>query len=134
VAGNELAPVVSNPGSKQLQHCDGRGVTSHISRSNPKRYLASSEAKEIENEASNYCRTGRSGHNDSSSQSDVDATKKYAWGENVGWTNWRDAGNPAGVQGARVHATFLSGFVWTENGASSTSETARRPVAAYMKT
>src|SRR5262245_10476781 len=50
-----------------------------------------------------------------SGQSDVDSTSKFAFGENIGWTNWRDAGSPAGSQGARVHDSFLSGFVWGEN-------------------
>jgi hypothetical protein len=48
-------------------------------------------------------------------QSSVDATNKHAWGENIGWTNWRDAGSPAGAQGVVVHATYLSGFAWAEN-------------------
>src|SRR5262245_44618934 len=48
-------------------------------------------------------------------QSDVDATNKLAFGENIGWTNWRDAGSPSGTQGVQVHETFLSGFVWGEN-------------------
>lgn len=47
--------------------------------------------------------------------SDIDATNKYAWSENTGWTNWRDAGSPAGQQGIRIHGTFLSGFAWSEN-------------------
>lgn len=46
-------------------------------------------------------------------QSNLSATDKYAWGENVGWLNWRDAdGALAGVQ---IHPTFLSGHVWGEN-------------------
>jgi hypothetical protein len=44
----------------------------------------------------------------------IDPAHAYAWGENVGWTNWRDAGEPPGSEGVRVHATFLSGFVWGE--------------------
>jgi hypothetical protein len=48
-------------------------------------------------------------------QSNVDPTDKLAWGENVGWLNWRDAGNPAGAQGVRVHNSYLSGFIWAEN-------------------
>jgi len=44
----------------------------------------------------------------------IDPAHSYAWGENIGWTNWRDAGDPAGSQGVRVHATFLSGFIWGE--------------------
>ncbi len=39
---------------------------------------------------------------------------KYAWQENVGWTNWRDANG--GAQGVFIGAgQFLSGFVWAEN-------------------
>jgi len=45
--------------------------------------------------------------------STIDPTDKFAWGENIGWTNWRDANG--GVQGARVEETFLEGFVWGEN-------------------
>ena len=48
-------------------------------------------------------------------ESDVSASRKYAWGENIGFMNWRDAGAPAASAGARLHATFLSGFVWGEN-------------------
>lgn len=47
--------------------------------------------------------------------SNISATDKWSWGENVGWMNWRDAGSPQGSQGAVIHATFLSGFVWGEN-------------------
>ncbi len=43
----------------------------------------------------------------------VDATNKFAWTENCGWLNWRDANG--GTQGAVLHATYLSGFVWGEN-------------------
>ncbi len=45
----------------------------------------------------------------------IDATHKYTWSENCGWMNWRDAGSPAGAQGAVINPTFLSGFVWMEN-------------------
>ena len=48
-------------------------------------------------------------------QTNVTAANKFAWQENCGWTNWRDAGSPVGTQGARIGATFLSGFVWGEN-------------------
>src|SRR5262245_42692796 len=48
-------------------------------------------------------------------QSDIDPVHKNAWGENIGWTNWRDSGNPPGQQGVQVHETFLSGLVWAEN-------------------
>ncbi len=48
-------------------------------------------------------------------QTNIDPVHKFSWQENCGWMNWRDAGSPAGSQGARVHATFLSGHVWGEN-------------------
>jgi hypothetical protein len=48
-------------------------------------------------------------------QSNIDETNKFAWGENIGWLNFRDAGSPAGNQGANVGPRFLSGFVWSEN-------------------
>ena len=47
--------------------------------------------------------------------SNIDATNKFSWGENIGWMNWRDAGNPATSQGVVVRPSFLSGFVWGEN-------------------
>ncbi len=46
-------------------------------------------------------------------QSNIDPTNKHAWGENVGWTNWRGAATPG--QGVVVGGTFLGGFVWAEN-------------------
>jgi hypothetical protein len=48
-------------------------------------------------------------------QTNVDPAHKFAWGENTGWTNWHDAGDPDGAQGVHVANTFLSGFVWAEN-------------------
>ena len=48
-------------------------------------------------------------------QSDVDPVNKYAWGENVGFLNFRDAGDPAASKGVRLHNRFLSGYVWGEN-------------------
>ena len=48
-------------------------------------------------------------------QTNIDATNKFAWCENIGWTNWRDAGSPTGAQGALIAGSFLSGFVWSEN-------------------
>lgn len=49
-------------------------------------------------------------------QSNIDPiTRKYAWSENGGHTNWRDAGIPAGNQGVNVGGYFLSGFIWGEN-------------------
>ncbi|MFQ5424056.1 MAG: hypothetical protein ACE5F9_08750 [Phycisphaerae bacterium] len=46
-------------------------------------------------------------------QSNVDSTNKFAWGENIGWANWLDAG--AGADGVLVGPTFMSGFIWGEN-------------------
>jgi hypothetical protein len=48
-------------------------------------------------------------------QSDIDPGNKFAWGENIGWTNWNDAGDPAGSDGVIIRETFLGGFVWGEN-------------------
>lgn len=45
--------------------------------------------------------------------SNVHPLHPYAWGEGIGWLNWRDANG--GADGVCVHATFLSGFVWAEN-------------------
>ena len=46
-------------------------------------------------------------------QFSIDPAHKFAWGENIGWTNWADANG--GDQAVRLHATFLSGFIWAEN-------------------
>ncbi|MCG8405372.1 MAG: hypothetical protein MI923_09260 [Phycisphaerales bacterium] len=46
-------------------------------------------------------------------QSNVDATNKFGWGENMGWTNWRDAGGT--TAGVNVGSTVMGGFVWGEN-------------------
>ena len=40
-------------------------------------------------------------------------TDKFAWQENVGWTNWADAGN--GLEAACLDNDHLEGFVWGEN-------------------
>jgi hypothetical protein len=48
-------------------------------------------------------------------QSNVDPAHQFSWQENTGWVNWRDSGTPAGAQGVRAAATFLSGFAWGEN-------------------
>jgi hypothetical protein len=48
-------------------------------------------------------------------QSNIDTTNKFAWQENCGWMNWRDAGSPIASQGVVVGASFLSGFAWGEN-------------------
>lgn len=46
-------------------------------------------------------------------QSNVDPAHKFAWQENCGWLDWRDA--DGSVQGVRVDALILSGFIWAEN-------------------
>jgi hypothetical protein len=47
-------------------------------------------------------------------QSDIDPDHKFAWGENIGWTNWQhDRPNPG--DGVVISATYLSGFVYGEN-------------------
>jgi hypothetical protein len=46
-------------------------------------------------------------------QSNIDPDHKFAWGENIGWTNWRDANGTA--DGVVVDAAFLFGFIWGEN-------------------
>lgn len=48
-------------------------------------------------------------------QSVVSPTHKYTWGENIGWINFRDAGQPAGGQGVMLDPTILSGYAWGEN-------------------
>jgi len=49
------------------------------------------------------------------SQEQIDPAHQYSWGENIGWMNWRDAGEPPGSLGVRVHPSFLSGFIWAES-------------------
>lgn len=46
-------------------------------------------------------------------QSNIDPAKSFAWTENAGWTNWRDVGN--GIDGVNVTATYLVGYIWSEN-------------------
>lgn len=46
-------------------------------------------------------------------QSNINPDHKFGWCENVGWTNWHDAGESE--QGVVVEATFLGGFIWAEN-------------------
>jgi len=51
-------------------------------------------------------------------QSSILPTAKYAWQENIGWTNWRDANSS--LQGVRLlpsafNPRFLAGFIWSEN-------------------
>jgi len=42
----------------------------------------------------------------------IDTGNRYAWGENVGWSDWHGDGTSSGVV---VGATYLSGSVWFEN-------------------
>jgi hypothetical protein len=46
---------------------------------------------------------------------DIDPSNKFAWGENIGFLNFADAGNPPGSQAAFANPAFLEGFVWGEN-------------------
>ena len=48
-------------------------------------------------------------------QTNIHKINKFAYQENCGWTNWREAGDPSGADAAFVHPTFLSGFLWSEN-------------------
>ena len=40
----------------------------------------------------------------------IDSTYKYAWGENIGWTNWRPY-----YGGVTVYSECLTGYTWNEN-------------------
>ncbi len=46
-------------------------------------------------------------------QTNVSPAKKFAWGENIGWLNWRDANS--GTQGVKVCPAHLRGYIWAEN-------------------
>jgi hypothetical protein len=41
----------------------------------------------------------------------LDTVRKWSWGENVGFMNWREVGSPAGSQGSLLYPDILSGFV-----------------------
>jgi hypothetical protein len=45
--------------------------------------------------------------------SNIDPDHRFAWSENVGWTNWKYG--PADEDGVVVGKTFLEGFVWAVN-------------------
>lgn len=45
----------------------------------------------------------------------VSTIDKFAWGENVGFINFADAGSPTGAQGALFGEQFAQGFAWGEN-------------------
>lgn len=46
-------------------------------------------------------------------QSNIDPTNKFAWSENCGWFNFRDANGT--TQGVVVNLNHLRGFIWGEN-------------------
>ena len=46
-------------------------------------------------------------------QTVIDPANKFAWGENIGWTNWADANG--GASAAMLTTSFMEGFVWGEN-------------------
>ncbi|MEL7473994.1 MAG: GC-type dockerin domain-anchored protein [Planctomycetota bacterium] len=46
-------------------------------------------------------------------QTNVDSTNKFAWHENIGWTNWADANG--GADGVRYLGAHVEGYVWAEN-------------------
>jgi len=46
-------------------------------------------------------------------QSNVDPDNKFAWQENTGFVNFRDAGG--GADGVVIGSDFFSGFAWSEN-------------------
>lgn len=45
--------------------------------------------------------------------SNVSLTDKFAWQENTGWMNWRDANG--GIGGTEILSDHLRGFIWCEN-------------------
>ena len=48
-----------------------------------------------------------------SGPTNIDPLHKFAWSENAGWLNWRDANG--GADGVYVQPTFLFGYIWAEN-------------------
>src|SRR5215470_205435 len=44
---------------------------------------------------------------------DSSVPNKFAWCENVGWTNWRDANGAA--DGVNVGGNVMAGYIWGEN-------------------
>jgi hypothetical protein len=46
-------------------------------------------------------------------QSNIDSTSKFAWTENCGWFNFRDADGT--TMGVVVNSNHLTGFIWGEN-------------------
>jgi hypothetical protein len=54
-------------------------------------------------------------HATQAQSSNVAAGHKYAWGENIGFINFRDAGSPSASQGVRIYNSFFGGYAWGEN-------------------
>ena len=52
-----------------------------------------------------------------SAESNINPNYRWAWGENVGWLNWRhEVPDPNGINaGVYIGDTFLAGFIWAEN-------------------
>ena len=46
---------------------------------------------------------------------EISPINKYAWGENIGFLNFADAGDPPGSQGVFANPSFLQGYIWGEN-------------------
>ncbi len=44
---------------------------------------------------------------------DISPVNKFAWGENIGWTNWNDS-NPLSEK-VVVGETYMKGLIWGEN-------------------
>jgi hypothetical protein len=44
--------------------------------------------------------------------STIDPVNKYAWGANIGWTNWL----PSDADGVAIGQTFCSGYIYAANG------------------
>lgn len=45
--------------------------------------------------------------------SNTDPHHRFAWGENIGWTNWYEAND--GADGVGFEEAFLAGYIWAEN-------------------
>ena len=61
---------------------------------------------------------------------EISPINKHAWGENIGFLNFADAGDPPGSQAVFVNCTYLEGYVWggrTSVGSTSATATARTP-------
>lgn len=50
---------------------------------------------------------------DANATSTINSTNKYAWGANIGWTNWYDANG--GAAGVVIGEFICSGWIWGAN-------------------